>query len=95
MCIRDREYISSLDKYEIVSSFESSFEIMPKETSKGMAVKRVCEYYNIDRSQVIAFGDNENDRSMIEFAGLGVAMENGCLLYTSPHTESCSLDARA
>lgn len=72
-----KEYISSLDKYEIVSSFESSFEIMPKETSKGMAVKRVCEYYNIDRSQVIAFGDNENDRSMIEFAGLGVAMENG------------------
>jgi hydroxymethylpyrimidine pyrophosphatase-like HAD family hydrolase len=30
----------------------------------------------IDREEIIAIGDNENDISMIEFAGLGVAVGN-------------------
>ena len=31
---------------------------------------------NIDRSEVVAIGDNINDKEMIEEAGLGVAMGN-------------------
>lgn len=32
--------------------------------------------YSIKREQVVAIGDNLNDLSMIEYAGLGVAMGN-------------------
>ena len=35
--------------------------------------KTVCIFFYF----VIAFGDNYNDIEMIEFAGVGVAMENG------------------
>ena len=38
---------------------------------------KVLNYFNIDQSQAIAFGDGENDINMIELAGLGIAMGNG------------------
>ena len=41
---------------------------------KGMAA--FCEYLGITPAETIAFGDGENDISMIEFAGIGVAMGN-------------------
>jgi Cof subfamily protein (haloacid dehalogenase superfamily) len=51
-------------------------EIVPKGINKGEAIKFLANYYNIDISEVIAVGDDENDISMIMAAGLGVAMEN-------------------
>lgn len=44
--------------------------------SKGDALKFVAEYYGVDRSEIIAMGDAEIDIPMIEYAGLGVAMDN-------------------
>ncbi len=51
-------------------------EIMPKGINKGEAVKYVCEKYDIMLSDVICIGDSDNDLSMIEIAGLGVATGN-------------------
>jgi Cof subfamily protein (haloacid dehalogenase superfamily) len=50
---------------------------MNKGVSKGSAVKILADYYGISSEQVMCIGDSENDLSMIKFAGLGVAMENG------------------
>ena len=36
----------------------------------------LAAYYKIPREAVICVGDSENDMSMIQFAGLGVAMGN-------------------
>lgn len=52
-------------------------EVMPKGIDKAASLKRLLEYLGKDRSQMIAFGDGFNDRSMLEYAGLGVAMQNG------------------
>ena len=43
---------------------------------KAKALRHVFEKLSIDRDQVIAFGDGHNDRSIIEYAGIGVAMGN-------------------
>lgn len=51
-------------------------EIVPTGINKGEAIKFLANYYNIDISEVIAIGDDENDVSMIMAAGLGVAMKN-------------------
>lgn len=48
----------------------------PKEASKGIALKKVVEHLRITREEVMAVGDNLNDLDMLEYAGLGVAMEN-------------------
>jgi len=61
----------------VVSSSKNNFEVMCKGTSKGRATKILADFYNFTSEEVICMGDNENDISMIEFAGLGVAMGNG------------------
>ena len=47
-----------------------------KEAGKGSAVIRLSEYLNIPIENTIAAGDEQNDISMIEEAGLGIAMIN-------------------
>lgn len=43
---------------------------------KGSALKELCRLLNIDIKEAIAVGDNYNDISMIEQAGLGIAVSN-------------------
>lgn len=74
---RAKEELSQQHTLEVVSSFENNFEAMSKGVSKGRAVEILAKYYNIPREEIICVGDNENDVSMIKFAGLGVAMDNG------------------
>lgn len=62
---------------EVVSSFSNNFEVMCKDVSKGRAVEILASYYGITNDEIICIGDNDNDISMIEIAGLGVAMGNG------------------
>lgn len=51
-------------------------EFVDKNASKAIAMEKLGEHYGIKRSEMIAIGDGYNDLSMIEYAGLGVAMEN-------------------
>lgn len=51
-------------------------EIIRKGMNKGVAVSRLAKYYDIEPENVIAFGDQFNDLEMLDFAGVGVAMEN-------------------
>ncbi|MDE9448528.1 HAD hydrolase family protein, partial [Xenorhabdus bovienii] len=47
-----------------------------KGNSKGMRLQQWVESQDLSMKNVIAFGDNYNDLSMLETAGLGVAMGN-------------------
>jgi Cof subfamily protein (haloacid dehalogenase superfamily) len=47
------------------------------EVSKSVGIKKVLDYLNISKSEAIAFGDGGNDIDMLEYVGLGIAMENG------------------
>lgn len=72
-----REEIDKMDDVEVASSLRDNFEITGKNATKGKAVEFLTNYYNIKKEEVICIGDNENDISMINFAGLGVAVKNG------------------
>lgn len=61
---------------EVVSSWNNNFEVMKKGSSKGEAVKKLAEYLNIPKEQVMCIGDSENDLSMLQAAGVAVAMGN-------------------
>jgi Cof subfamily protein (haloacid dehalogenase superfamily) len=51
-------------------------EILPDGCSKGNALTELAKSLGIPIEQTIALGDNLNDVSMVEAAGLGVAVEN-------------------
>lgn len=71
-----KEELKAIGNLEVVSSHTNNFEAMPLGTSKGFAVQQLCEILNVKQEEVICIGDNENDLSMITFAGLGIAMGN-------------------
>lgn len=51
-------------------------EIVKKGINKAVGIEHVSHYYNIPQERIIAFGDEDNDNEMIEYAGVGVAMGN-------------------
>ncbi|MFC3931403.1 Cof-type HAD-IIB family hydrolase [Streptococcus dentapri] len=65
------------EDYEVFKSRDIILEIMPKGVHKAIGLQLLCQHLGLDRRQVMAVGDEENDLSMIEWAGLGVAMANG------------------
>jgi Cof subfamily protein (haloacid dehalogenase superfamily) len=67
------------DKVNSQFSLPFFLEIYNSNVSKGRALKEIAENYNIDREDIIAIGDGENDISMIKYAGVGIAMENAPL----------------
>lgn len=71
-----KEELKSLGGLEVVSSFPNNFEIMSEGVSKGRAVEILAKAYGIKREEIICIGDNENDISMLQYAGLGIAMGN-------------------
>lgn len=52
-------------------------EIVKSGLNKAVGLKKVSEYLHIPRERIIAFGDEDNDFEMIEYAGRGIAMGNG------------------
>ncbi|MDR1067794.1 MAG: Cof-type HAD-IIB family hydrolase [Clostridiales Family XIII bacterium] len=68
--------LSSSDLYTLTSSFSFNFEIGGIGVSKAVALEEICAQLGVDASEVLAIGDNSNDLSMIEFAGIGVAMQD-------------------
>ncbi len=69
----DLKFIKNI---EVTSSWKDNLEIMNEGSHKGKAIEYLSDLLGIDREHIIAFGDNYNDLSMIEFAGTGVAMGN-------------------
>lgn len=52
-------------------------EIVRKGLSKAVGIDQIAKEMGIPRERIIAFGDEDNDLEMIEYAGVGVAMGNG------------------
>lgn len=52
-------------------------EIVAPGIQKAIGVDEVARFYGIDRQNILAFGDEDNDMEMIAYAGRGVVMNNG------------------
>ncbi|PYZ93545.1 phosphatase [Salipaludibacillus keqinensis] len=51
-------------------------EIVKAGLNKAVGLKEISAHLNIPQERVIAFGDENNDLEMLEYAGCGVAMGN-------------------
>lgn len=73
-----RKYV--IEKYEnevnIFGSGDGVMDIVNIQCGKGRALELVAENIGIDIGETMAFGDNENDISMLDVAGCPVIMAN-------------------
>ena len=71
-----RERLNQMPEIAVTSAIPENLEINAAGASKGGALKRLAEQLHIDIEETMAFGDGENDISMIMAAGCGIAMGN-------------------
>jgi len=74
--LKAKVHFSAFDQISMVQSQATFIDVSPKNVSKGSALKAYAEYLKLEPSEVAAIGDQDNDVSMLEFAGTAVAMEN-------------------
>ncbi|ADU26406.1 Cof-type HAD-IIB family hydrolase [Ethanoligenens harbinense] len=74
-----RQLEKKLEPYalSVTTSGMNTLEITNSGTSKGAALEQLCTHLAIKREEVMAMGDNCNDLEMLDWAGLGVSVENG------------------
>lgn len=66
------------EELSFVQSAPWFYEATVKGVSKSSSLAKVCSRLGIRQDEVMAFGDAQNDMSMLDFAGHGVAMGNAC-----------------
>ena len=64
------------DTLNIYRSEPFFLEIMPKDIDKAYSLGKLLDYLGLSKEQMISCGDGYNDLTMIEYAGMGVAMAN-------------------
>lgn len=74
---------------KIAVSWDRAVDVVSTEGGKGNGVKKIVEYFGLDISEALAFGDSRNDLEMIEAVGTGVAMGNAAELLKRVADEVC------
>ena len=74
---KEKELMSKIFKNCESSRWHPAFtDVNTKGGGKHIGIDKIIEYYGIDLSETMAFGDGGNDVSMIKHAAIGVAMGN-------------------
>lgn len=64
------------NRIQMIFSNEQYLEILPSEAGKGNALRFIADFLHVPISHTYAAGDAENDISMLQSAGTGIAMAN-------------------
>ncbi len=82
-------------RFEVVISQPDRMEILPIGVTKGWGVQRLAAHLGIPQAAVWAVGDADNDREMLEWAGVGCVMgQASCRLKDLADVVLPSIDAR-
>ncbi len=71
------EKLKQFKNIKVVASQKGFIDINPIGSSKGKAVQILAKHFGYNLSEIVIFGDQDNDVSMLEIAGISVAMANG------------------
>lgn len=66
------------EKFDFVRSEHDLYEILPKGYNKGTIITQLSDILGVDMDKTIAIGDYDNDVSMLQSAGIGIAVSNAC-----------------
>lgn len=76
--VHQQQILSSiLDKCQITCWNDTGIDIIPANGGKATGIQKYLELHGLKSSEIMAFGDADNDIDMLKIAGIGVAMDNG------------------
>ena len=62
---------------KVVTSAEEWLDILYPNSHKGVGISVLKKHFGLEKEEIAAFGDNDNDFEMLEAVGYPIAMENG------------------
>ncbi len=74
--IQAKNFPVSVQSWGAWSGENAALEVVTQNINKAVAIDYVAHKLGIDQQDVIAFGDDDNDLEMLNYAGLGLAMKN-------------------
>lgn len=82
------------EQYTCVMVAPFWMECQRKEISKGAALQLIAEKEQIQLEEIIAFGDGENDISMLKIVGKGIAVKNAMRNVKKQASEICDTNQK-
>lgn len=73
----------------ITFSWDRAADVIPAASGKAQALRKILEYYRLDESDAMAFGDGHNDMEMLRLVGTGVAMGNAAPAVKAAAADTC------
>jgi len=64
------------DRFAVLKSAPFFLEVFDHRAGKGSSLQKLAAHLGVDAANVMALGDQENDLTMLQFAGTSVAMGN-------------------
>ena len=61
---------------KVAISWARAVDVIPVSSGKGLSIVKILDYFHLDASSAMAFGDSYNDLEMLQAVGTGVAMGN-------------------
>ncbi len=73
-----KEEVENLGGLRIVAVSDYNLEILNEKAGKGNALHHLADMLDVAYTDTISIGDSDNDSSIIEAAGVGLATSNAC-----------------
>lgn len=89
---KEKDYpkiLKDVQHAKIAAWWDRAIDIVPANGGKGLGIQKVLEYYHLDVSEAMAFGDGNNDIEMFKSVGCSVAMGNASQELKDIATDIC------
>jgi Cof subfamily protein (haloacid dehalogenase superfamily) len=70
-------YLQGTQDLQAAIAWHRAVDIVSSKGGKSNGIQAVLDYFGLDASQAMAFGDSYNDMEMFKLVGTGIAMGNG------------------
>ena len=71
--------LNGVSGVKITAWWDRAVDIIPSDGGKGVGIQKILDYFNLDKSEAMAFGDGNNDIEMFKNVGYGIAMGNASM----------------
>lgn len=75
---QEQLFAQALEHSETTRWHPRIVDVVPRGVGKHIGLERMAAHFGVDVSETMALGDGHNDLTMVERAGVGVAMANAC-----------------
>ena len=73
---KEEELLKGTNTLQCARWCDIACDIIPKVGGKEIGIQKILDYYGYTKEESMSFGDGGNDKTMLEYTGIGVAMGN-------------------